>query len=155
MAQEIRVARQAVLPYGCDSLFLLVADIERYPDFLTGCRRARILSRQEDQVIAELEIAKAGLHQSFSTRNTNHFPNRIDMSLVRGPFRSLRGSWVFEPITDGGCRVSFELVFHMRPSLLSRLMAALVSEVANDLVDAISHRAHDLFRSEEQSQCLK
>ena len=74
-------------------MFTLVNDIESYPAFLPWCRRARVASRTDGELTATIEIAKGPIAKQFSTRNTLAPDRRIDMHLVSGPFRALRGAW--------------------------------------------------------------
>ena len=143
--QTIRVARQAILPFSDEQVFALVADIERYPDYLPSCRGARLLSCSGSEIVAELTIVRAGMQQVFATRNINTPPHRIDMALFEGPFRSLSGAWVFTAIGSGGCKVDFELAFEMKPSIFEKIIASMVSEVANALVDAVCQRAFVMY----------
>ena len=64
------IERSALLPYAAEQVFDLVADIERYPEFLPGCVDASILERQENTVTARLTLSRAGISQSFTTCNT-------------------------------------------------------------------------------------
>jgi ribosome-associated toxin RatA of RatAB toxin-antitoxin module len=81
-------------------MYALVADIARYPEFLPGCSGADILETTEREVVARLELSKAGVKQSFVTRNTNTPPNTISLVLEDGPFDSLGGEWRFEALSD-------------------------------------------------------
>jgi len=65
-----RVDQSALLPYSAAQMFALVNDIEAYPEFMDGCLGAEILDEQADTVTARLDLGKAGLRYSFTTRNT-------------------------------------------------------------------------------------
>src|SRR5689334_12608679 len=64
------IHRTALVPYSVEQMFALVADIERYPQFLPWCADAKVVERNDSEVVASLELAKAGLHERFTTRNT-------------------------------------------------------------------------------------
>ena len=74
-----RIQRSALLPYPATHLFDLVNDIERYPEFLPWCRKAEIVSRQEQEVLASLVVRKGGIEHTFTTRNVARFPEQIDI----------------------------------------------------------------------------
>ncbi len=126
-------------------MFQLVEDVEQYPTFLSACRDARVISRDAGITVAELVLEKAGLEQRFTTRNINRPGESIDLELERGPFSFLQGRWTFESLAEDSCRVSFVLEFEMKRQLMQKLIASMVAETANRLVDAICQRAHQLY----------
>ncbi|RMD80661.1 MAG: type II toxin-antitoxin system RatA family toxin, partial [Gammaproteobacteria bacterium] len=96
------VHREALVPYRCEEMFALVDDVEAYPSFLPWCRGAEVLSRDEDEVRARLEVARGSFQKAFTTCNRRRPPKMIEMRLVEGPFRHLQGFWRFEPVGEGG-----------------------------------------------------
>ena len=144
-ASGTRIQRSALVPFSAAQMFDLVADVESYPAFLPWCRAARVHSRDEREVEATLEIAKGPLHKSFTTRNTMWHASRIDIRLVRGPFRHLDGRWVFEDLGEAGSRVSLEMHFDVAGALLRRTLGPLFAEVANALVGAFCRRARAVY----------
>jgi ribosome-associated toxin RatA of RatAB toxin-antitoxin module len=86
------VRRSALLPYSAEQLYGLVADVERYPEFLPWCTESRILDRHSDGVTVTLGLASGPAHTSFTTRNRlgpgplgDHEPGRWPFRLARGP----------------------------------------------------------------------
>ena len=142
----IRVDRQALVPHSAEQMFRLVDDIESYPQYLSSCKSATILSREDNQVEAELCLSKSGIEQQFSTQNTNKPFESISMQLLEGPFTALQGDWSFTEISGLGCRVEFHLAFEMKRSLLSKMVSAVVVEASNKLVDVICQRADELYK---------
>lgn len=139
------VNRSALVRHSPQAMFDLVNDFERYPEFLPGCRRARLLTRDGDHLVGELTLAKAGIEQSFTTRNDLHAPERIELSLVNGPFRRLQGRWLFTPMGENACKVSLELEFEFASRLLGMAFGRLFQQVAGQLVDSFTRRADDLY----------
>lgn len=146
------INREAVVPHGCDRMFDLVMDVERYPEFLRYCRGAEILERGEREVTARLDLAKGPVHQSFTTRNRYEPGRWITLALVDGPFSRLSGSWRFEPINDASCRICLELDYEVKGSSLKFLVERVVSEVANQMLDAMVDRARRLYAEEDNRQ---
>jgi ribosome-associated toxin RatA of RatAB toxin-antitoxin module len=107
----IEIRRSALVKYSPAQMFDLVNEVEAYPKRFHWCADAQVLERQHDVLVARLDLKFAGLRQSFTTRNTASRPDRIHMSLVDGPFRSLDGVWSFLPLGDDGCKISFALDF--------------------------------------------
>ncbi|QOR40501.1 type II toxin-antitoxin system RatA family toxin [Billgrantia diversa] len=139
------VNRSALVRHTPRDMFELVNDFERYPEFLPGCRRARLLERDESHLIGEMTLGRAGLEQSFTTRNDLIEPERIEMSLVSGPFKRLRGRWLFLPMGEGACKVCLELEFEFANRLMGMAFGKLFQQVAGQLVDSFTRRADELY----------
>ncbi|MBZ0332189.1 type II toxin-antitoxin system RatA family toxin [Halomonas sp. ANAO-440] len=139
------VNRSALVRHTPRNMFELVNDFERYPEFLPGCRRARLLERDESHLIGEMTLGRAGIEQSFTTRNDLIEPERIEMSLVSGPFKRLRGRWLFLPMGDDSCKVSLELEFEFANRLLGMAFGKLFQQVAGQLVDSFTRRADEVY----------
>ena len=135
------VNRSALVPHRASEMYALVADIERYPEFLPWCRRATVHRRSGSEVEASLEIARGPVRKSFRTRNTLHPRRRIEVSLVAGPFERLDGEWRFVAVANRGCRVSLHLDFAYSSRVMQTLLNPIFSEIADSLVDAFCRRA--------------
>ena len=103
----------------------LVDDVKRYPEFLPWCRGASVVEAGPDTKEAGLDIGIAGLHKRFRTRNRSEPPQRIDIDLIEGPFRSLAGHWRFDDLPDGGCRIELRLEFEVVGLPLSMVFATI------------------------------
>ncbi len=139
-------AEQRVLPYSPDQLFDLVADIERYPEFLPWCRAARIRRREGNTLHADLVIGFKMFRENFTSRvELDRGRHRIDVVYAEGPFKYLRNHWVFEPRPDGSCHVDFYVEFEFRSPLLARLIGLLFHEAVRRMVHAFETRAAKLY----------
>ncbi|MDZ7662552.1 type II toxin-antitoxin system RatA family toxin [Thiohalophilus sp.] len=139
------INKSALVPYSPDQMYALVDDITAYPEFLPWCHHAEEHHRTEAQVEASLEIAHSGLHKSFTTRNELRPHDQIAMSLVKGPFKSLRGVWRFEPLGDAGCKVSLEMEFEFSSRLMGMTFGPLFNKIAGTLVDSFIERAKVVY----------
>ncbi len=138
-----------ILPYTPAQLFDLVADIERYPEFLPWCRAARVLERTDDGMLAELVIAFNHLSERYTSRVTLSRPNAggegsIDVALVKGPFERLSNRWQFIPQGDG-CELRFALDFAFRSRILEKLIGAVFTKATAKMVTAFRERAQALY----------
>lgn len=140
------VSRSALVNYSAQQMFDLVNDIEAYPQYMDGCVGAKILKREGDWLEARLELSKAGVSQSFVTRNHLQAPNSMSMTLVDGPFKSLQGCWRFIALSETACKVSFELEFELQSKLLGMAVGKLFESVASKQVDALCERARKIYR---------
>jgi len=107
----IEIRRSALVKHSPAQMFDLVNEVEAYPKRFSWCAGAEVLERNGNVLVARLDLKFAGLHQSFTTRNTIDPPRRLRMDLVDGPFRSLEGVWDFIALGDAGCKVAFALDF--------------------------------------------
>lgn len=139
------VRRSALLPYAPDAVYGLVADVERYPEFLPWCRTARVLKREGDAVTVSLGLASGLARANFTTKN-RHEPGRsITMSLMDGPFDELEGRWDFTPIGEDGTRVDLQVRFSTRGMIGALALGPAFEGVCNHLVDAFARRARQVF----------
>ena len=94
------IRRSALVSYSAHEMFALVADIPSYPQFLPWCGGARIVSANEDEMIAAIDIAYSGVHKTFTTRNLHQKDKMIDIRLLDGPFSYLQGFWRFDALEN-------------------------------------------------------
>ena len=139
------VDRSALVPYSAQQMFDLVDDVAAYPDFLPWCAGTDIHERTAQGVDATIRVQKAGLRQSFRTRNRNERPEHIEMQLVDGPFSRLAGGWQFDQLGDDGCRAALSLEFEFRDGVSDALFGRLFESICNTLVDAFVQRAHTIY----------
>ena len=143
------VIRSALVPQTPAQMFALVEDVERYPEFLPGVVAARLLERSDSDLVGMLEMERAGIREKFTTRNTLLHPERIDMKLVEGPFRTLEGEWTFVPIMEAGIvrgtRVGLKIRFEFRNPLTSLLLSRTFETTFASLIDAFTRRAKDVY----------
>lgn len=140
-----RISRSALLPFSAARLFALVDDIAAYPQFMQGCVGADVLQREADSVTARLTLGKAGLRYAFTTRNLLEPPQRMQMTLVEGPFRKFSALWRFDSLAESACKVSFDIEFEFSRTLVDVALAGLFESTASEMVNAVARRAQQLY----------
>ncbi len=143
-------AEERHLPFSQQQLFDLVADIERYPEFLPWCAACRVTRREGRLIEADLLIGFKMVRERFTSRVTLSAPDRIDVAYLDGPFRYLNNHWVFKP-TEDGCVIDFYIDFEFRSRLLQRLMGPLFNEAVRRMVSAFDSRARALYGAGPES----
>ena len=143
-------AERRRLPYPPAQLFDLVADVEKYPEFLPWCRAARIRRRETDRVVADLVIGFKMFRERFTSDVRLDRPGlRIDVSYSDGPFKYLNNHWVFEPATgpngEAQCVIDFYVDFAFRSRLLQKTISLLFNEAVRRMVAAFETRAGKLY----------
>lgn len=126
-------------------MYVLVADIESYPQFLPWCGGARVLKREGDSVTAAIDIDYGGIHKTFTTLNDGSPVELMEMRLVEGPFRHLLGHWRFTPLDERACKVSFDLDFEFSSRMLGLVVGPVFQHIANGMVDSFRVRAVQLY----------
>jgi ribosome-associated toxin RatA of RatAB toxin-antitoxin module len=142
-----KVERSATVLFSDEQMFDLVNDVEQYPQFLPLCIASRVLEQSEDSLTAELTLAKLGIQQSFATRNHLERPSKMDIELLKGPFKHLVGHWAFIRLRADACKVVFELDFEVKGLLLSKTLSPLLEQVASLMVDSFCKRAEQVYAS--------
>ena len=132
------------LPYRPEQLFDLVAAVDRYPEFLPWCRSARIVSRDEGRVMADLVIGYKMFSERFRSEVLLHRPRTISVRYISGPLAHLTNTWTFKP-APGGCDVSFHVAFDFRSPLLRAAMQVLFDKALVKMVGAFEARARQLY----------
>ena len=137
-------AERRVLPFSPDQLFDLVADIERYPDFLPWCVGARIKSRQAQTISADLIIGFKLVRERFTSKVTlASDKSRIGVAYSDGPFRYLDNHWIFRTHPNG-CEIDFFVDFEFRNQMLQGLVGLVFNEAVQRMVNAFEQRAEVL-----------
>ena len=138
-------AERRKLPYSAEQLFDLVADVERYPEFLPWCVGARIRERKDNLIVADLLIGFRMIRERFTSRVTLDRPRRVDVAYSEGPFKYLDNHWIFLPQEDGGCIIDFHVDFEFRSRMLQKIIEVLFNEAVRRMVSAFEARARKLY----------
>lgn len=138
-------AEKRVVPHPPEQLFDLVADIERYPEFLPWCIGARIKRRDGRVLHADLVIGYKLIRERFTSRvDPQRERMRIDVTYTEGPFRYLNNHWVFEPHPDG-CMIDFYVDFEFHNRMLQSVIGLFFNEAVRRMVHAFETRADQLY----------
>lgn len=132
-------------PYSPQQLFELVADVEKYPQFLPWCRAARILERKENEFLGELVISFAHHRESYVSRVVLDSPHEINVTMVSGPFEYLTNHWKFSARPGGGTDIDLALDFKFKSRMLEKLIGSLFAKASAKMVTAFKARADALY----------
>jgi ribosome-associated toxin RatA of RatAB toxin-antitoxin module len=139
------IHKSALVKFSAQQMFDLVNDVEAYPQFLPWCGGAKILKREVDFFEAELLIAKAGFHKTFSTRNRIDQGGQMTISLLNGPFSRLDGVWNFMPLREDASKISLDLEFEMSGMLANLAFGAVFNQICNTMVSSFTSRAKQVY----------
>ena len=144
-------AEKRVLPYTPEQLFDLVADIEKYPEFLPWCVATRIRERKgepgSETLISDMVIGFKMFREKFTSKVVCDKPRRIDVTYTEGPFKYLNNHWVFEPAGEGKCEIDFFVDFEFKSKLFQKAIGVVFNEAVKKMISAFEKRADTLYGS--------
>src|ERR1700687_917882 len=137
--------------HSAPQMFDLVADVERYPEFVPLCRSLKIRQRTPkpdgtEIVIADMTVSFKLVREAFTSRVTLDRPNlKIMVEYLQGPFSNLENRWTFEPKSDGACDVGFFLAYEFRSRMLAMLMGTVFDTAFQPFACAFQKRADMIY----------
>jgi coenzyme Q-binding protein COQ10 len=129
------------LPFNCEQVFDLAADIERYPEFLPGWVSARIQRRESNICYVEQVLGLGPLRLQFASMAVMHRPQRIDVTSADQPFRRFSLSWLITAIGPDACRVAVAAEIELQSGFLQRAIDQILRGTVNDIISAFESRA--------------
>jgi coenzyme Q-binding protein COQ10 len=135
-----------IVPYPAELMYRVVSDVENYPKFLPWVVALRVLSRRENGMTAEMAVGYGALRERY-TSDVALDPaiRRIDVSQIKGPFKTLENHWQFTPLADAkGCEIVFSILFEFKSRLLHSVAGAKFEKVMLKMADAFEARAKDI-----------
>ncbi|CAI5715157.1 unnamed protein product [Hyaloperonospora brassicae] len=139
-----------VVPFSCAEMFDVVADVERYSDFLPFCVESRVLRRPNDNVMeAALRVGFNIFTESYTSRVLMIRPNKIATKAIDSPtFKRIESEWMFKPCsTPGSCEVAFRVTFEVSSFLHANAIQLFFDDVALTQLNAFIGRARKTYGS--------
>ncbi|HRE21952.1 MAG TPA: type II toxin-antitoxin system RatA family toxin [Rhabdaerophilum sp.] len=135
-----------------ETMFNLVADIARYPEFVPMCEALHIRRRNEAEgvvtLLADMTIGYKMIRETFTTRvELDPAASQIRVAYVDGPFKHLENRWSFLARPDGGSNVKFFIDYEFRSRTFQMLAGAVFEKVFRKMAEAFEARADTLART--------
>jgi coenzyme Q-binding protein COQ10 len=146
-----RFSNKRRVSHTADQMFDLVADVERYPEFVPLCQALKIRQRDTrpdgtEVIVADMTVSFKLVKETFSSRVTLDRANRkILVEYVSGPFSSLENRWTFEPKEGDGCDVGFFIAYEFKSRMLALLMGTMFDTAFARLSAAFEKRADAIY----------
>jgi len=137
--------------HSASQMFDLVADVERYPEFVPLCQSLKIRQRKQkpngtEIVIADMTVSFKLVRESFTSEVVLDRPNlKIAARYLKGPFSSLENRWSFEPKSETECDVGFFLAYEFKSRMLAMLMGAMFDAAFARFSAAFEKRADQIY----------
>ena len=140
------VKKSVLIWYSPAEMYRLVTDVDQYPQFLPWCDKARVVTLEENGMLAEIGMAFSGIHQTFTTQNSHVVDEQVIIKLVNGPFSKLEGEWNFISlgVDQRACKVELTLTYGF-DSTLGKLISPVFDKIASSMVDAFVKRAKQVY----------
>lgn len=132
------------MPFSARVMYDIVNDVEAYPQYLPWCGGAKINNVDESVMDASVLMKKGPLNRWFTTRNHLHPGEQIEVNLVDGPFKVLRGTWKFHDLDEDASKIELDLTFEFSSGVASTVLAPIFSQIANTMVDSFCSRAYEI-----------
>ena len=132
-------------------MFDLVADVERYPEFVPLCEQLKVKRRAEGGegtqiLVADMTVAYGPVRQSFTSQVTLDRPRlAILVEYLDGPFRQLENRWRFRSTGENSCEVDFFISYEFRSKTLGLLMGAAFDKAFRRFAEAFEQRADKIY----------
>ncbi|MGV1833332.1 type II toxin-antitoxin system RatA family toxin [Rhizobium rhizogenes] len=137
------------VPHMPDQMFDLVADVERYPEFLPLCDALVIRNRKERDgkvlLVADMTVGYKAIRETFTTQVLlNKAERAIDVKYIDGPFKYLDNRWRFQP-ADNGSVIDFFIDYEFKSRILGALMGSMFDRAFRMFTDAFETRAGKIY----------
>ena len=136
-----KIYKQEEINIDVQTIFNLINDIENYPSFLPWCTQTEVTKESENINIGKIFISKSFIKWNFSTKNLIASNKSITLSLVDGPFDELNGQWSFKPIDENNTRVTLEIDYKFKNSLIEISIEPIFSTIMNSILKSFIDQA--------------
>ncbi len=144
------IQQSRFLPYTCEQMFDLVADVGSYQEFLPWVIATRVKSDSETEMVVDMLVGFKAIREKFTSRVEKRCPEHIEVFYLDGPLKDLDNTWSFVP-AKGGCEVDFRVKFTFRSSMFEALAGQYFDRAFRKMVGAFEARAHELYGSSSSS----
>jgi coenzyme Q-binding protein COQ10 len=137
--------------HSANQMFDLVADVERYPEFVPLCKALKIRQRATrpdgtEVIVADMTVSFKLVREAFTSRVTLDRANlKIMVEYLQGPFSKLENRWSFEPKTETECDVGFFIAYEFKSRMLAMLMGTMFDAAFQRFAAAFEKRADQVY----------
>jgi len=145
------IREQRRLPYSAEQMFDLVADVDRYGEFLPWVVATRVRSDSETEMVADMLVGFKALREKFTSRVEKRRPEELRVHYVDGPLRDLDNIWRFRQLGPHECEIDFSVDFTFRSPLFEKLAGQYFDRAFRKMVTAFEERARELYGKSSSS----
>ena len=136
--------------HAATDMFDLVADVEKYPQFVPLCSGLTVKSHAEKDgktvLVADMTVAYKIIRETFTSRVTlDQQGLKILVEYLNGPFKRMQNRWTFYPVEAKVCDVEFFIDYEFRSRTLAVLMGAMFDVAFRRFAVAFEQRADEIY----------
>jgi len=139
-----RHTEKRTLPYPPETLYAIVADVKRYPEFLPWVLEADIIKTTERGFLADLTVGYKLFQDTYRSEVVLTPHERIHIQYINGPFKHLHNHWVFTPAASNSVDIDFFIDFEFQSSLFQSMIQSVFTEAVKKMITAFEERARVL-----------
>jgi ribosome-associated toxin RatA of RatAB toxin-antitoxin module len=140
MSKTFTYANTLLVPYAAQQVYAVIDEVALYHQFLPNCAGSGVVSRTAEQgserVLGFMDLSFLGMHYRLDSDNLHTPCTRIDMRLLKGPFKTLTGQWDIKPLNETGCKVSLTMQWQYDSAILAMTLGQRFEGIAQQLLDA-------------------
>jgi coenzyme Q-binding protein COQ10 len=146
-----RFSNRRRVQHRAEQMFDLVADVERYPEFVPLCQALKVRQRKQnpdgtETIVADMKVSFKLVKEIFTTEVTLDKPHlKILVRYLKGPFSNLENRWTFEPKGEEACDVGFFIAYEFKSRMLATLMGAMFDAAFARFSAAFEKRADMIY----------
>ena len=145
-----KYSNNKIINQNVNKVFEVVTEVENYPKFIPWCHGARVISRSEDEIIADLIILFKAVNLKYTSRVTieNNIKNDgialIETKMIKGPFNFLESRWKIKKIDETSTYVDFNIKFLLKSTLLEKLLTPLFNKACSKILNSFDEYIKNL-----------
>ena len=136
-----KIYKEEDINIDIQTIFNLINDIESYPNYLPWCTSAKVIKESDNVVVGKIYISKSFIKWNFSTKNTIVKNRSITLQFVDGPFENLDGKWLFSSLDDHNTKVSLEINYKFKSSLIELSIEPIFTSIMNSILKSFVQQA--------------
>jgi coenzyme Q-binding protein COQ10 len=146
-----RFSNRRRVQHRAEQMFDLVADIERYPEFVPLCQALKVRQRKKnpdgtETAVADMTVSFKLVKETFTSEVTLDKAHlKILVRYLKGPFSNLENRWTFEPKGEDACDVAFFIAYEFKSKMLATLMGAMFDAAFMRFSAAFEKRADMIY----------
>ncbi|AKQ42312.2 cyclase [Aurantiacibacter atlanticus] len=132
-------------------MFDLVADVDKYPEFLPWVVATRVRHDSETEMTADMLVGFKSLREKFTSKVEKTRPHTINVHYVDGPLRDLDNNWTFRALDEDRCEIDFCVDFAFKNLLFEKMAGQYIDRAFRKMVTAFEARAEELYGNNSSS----
>ena len=136
-----KIYKEEDINIDIETIFNLINDIKSYPNYLPWCTKTEVSEESDNSIIGKIFISKSFINWNFSTKNTIKKNESISLELVDGPFESLTGKWLFSSINQFNTRVSLDIDYKFKSSIIELSIEPIFTSIMNSILKSFIQEA--------------